>query len=74
MRGSKAKLVLNGKVVQDVDLGTLTQPAKRRGEGTEILPADPGAKRPRRSHIGLQDLSESGEVLMFRNIRIAEIR
>ena len=74
MRGARAKVTLNGKLVQDVDLGTLTQPAKRHGEGTEILPADPGAKRPRRGHIGFQDLSESGEVLMFRNIRIAELQ
>ena len=29
--------------------------------------------RPRRGHIGFQDLSESGEVLLFRNVRIAEL-
>jgi hypothetical protein len=74
MRGPIAKVELNGRIVQDVDLTTLTRPAKKHGVGTEILAADPGAKRPRQGHIGFQDLSESGEVLMFRNIRIAEIR
>jgi hypothetical protein len=45
-RGSKIKVWLNGKVVQDVDLATFTQPAKVHGKGTEVLcrprPGRPG--------------------------------
>jgi membrane-bound inhibitor of C-type lysozyme len=73
MRGAKVEVWLNRKLVQDVDLDTLTQPAKRHGEGQELLDAPSGAARPRRGHIGFQDLSESGEVLLFRNVRIAEL-
>jgi hypothetical protein len=73
MRGPNVKVWLNRKLVQDVDLDTLTKPAKRHGEGQELLDAPSGAARPRRGHIGLQDLSESGETLLFRNVRIAEL-
>lgn len=71
LRGSRVKAWLNGEQVQDVDLTTLTAPAKKHGKGQELLDATPGAKRPRRGHLGLQDLSDDGEVLLFRNIRIA---
>lgn len=74
MRGPDVKVWLNRKLVQDVNLDTLTKPAKRHGQGEELLDATPGAQRPRRGHIGLQDLSESGETLTFRNVRIAEIK
>ena len=73
LRGSKVKAWLNGEQIQDVDLSTLTAPAKKHGEGQELLDATPGAKRPLRGHIGFQDLSDDGEVLMFRNVRIAEL-
>jgi hypothetical protein len=73
MRGPKVKVWLNQKLVQDVDLDTLTKPAKKHGEGQELLDAPPGAKRPRRGHIGFQDLSESGEWLLFRNVQITEL-
>lgn len=72
-RGPKVKVWLNDFQVQDVDLSTFTQPAKKHGKGTEVLPAKPGAERPLRGHIGFQDLSDSGEVLMFRNVRIQEL-
>ena len=74
IRGSKVKVWLNQKLVQDVDLATLTRPAKKHGEGQELLDATPGSKRPLKGHIGLQDLSESGEWLMYRNVRIAELK
>lgn len=73
MRGPKVKVWLNQRLVQDVDLDTLTKPAKRHGEGQELLDATSGAKRPRRGHIGFQDLSESGESILFRNVQIAEL-
>ena len=71
MRGSKIKAWLNDELIHDVDAKTLTAPAKRHGKGQELLDAPPGAQRPLRGHIGFQDLSEDGEMLMFRNPRIA---
>jgi hypothetical protein len=73
MRGPKVKVWLNRKLVQDVNLDTLTKPAKRHGEGQELLDAPSGAARPRRGHIGFQDLSEADETLLFRNVQIAEL-
>jgi hypothetical protein len=73
MRGTKLKATLNDTVIHDIDLATLTKPAKRHGKGEEILPAEPAAKRPLRGHIGFQDLSEKGEVLMFRNVRVTPL-
>lgn len=69
-RGPKLKVWLNDFQVQDADLSQFTQPAKKHGKGTEVLPAKPGAERPLRGHIGFQDLSDSGDVLMFRNVTI----
>lgn len=70
VRGPRIKVWLNDFQVQDADLSKFTQPAKMHGKGTEVLPAKPGAQRPLRGRIGFQDLSDSGEVLMFRNVTI----
>ena len=72
-RGSMLKAWLNDVLIHDVDLDTLTAPAKRHGEGTALIEAMSGGKRPRRGHLGLQDLSENGEVLLFRNVKIAAL-
>jgi hypothetical protein len=74
MRGSKLEVWLNRKLVQDVDLVTLTHPARKYGKGQEMLDATPGAQRPLRGHIGFQDACGEGEDLMFRNVRIAELK
>lgn len=74
MRSSKVKVWLNHKLVQDVDLATLTQPPKKYGESQDLLDATPGAQRPLRGHIGFQDICGEGEDLMFRNVRIAELK
>jgi hypothetical protein len=71
LRGPHIKAWLNGEVIQDVDVSTLTAPAKRHGKGNELIDAPSGAERPRHGHIGFQDLSEDGEMLMFRNPRLA---
>ncbi len=71
MRGPKVKVTLNGVVIQDIDLDNFAQPARKHGEGMAFLPATPGKDRPRRGHIGFQDLGEARETLMFRNVRIA---
>jgi hypothetical protein len=44
MRGPKVKVWLNWKLVQDVDLDALTKPAKRHGEGQELLDAPSGPR------------------------------
>jgi hypothetical protein len=73
MRGARVRAWLNGVQIHDLDLDTLTAPARKHGQGMEFLDATPGAKRPRRGHIGLQDLSENREVLLFRNVTIAAL-
>jgi hypothetical protein len=73
MRGPKVKVWLNGEPVQDVDLDTLTAPAKKHGKGQELLEATPGARRPRKGRIGFQELSDDGEVLLFRALKIVAI-
>jgi hypothetical protein len=74
LRGPKVKVTLNGTTVQDIDLDSFTRPARKHGKGQEFLDATPGAQRPRRGHIGLQDLSENGEVLLFRNVKVTELK
>lgn len=74
MRSSKVKVWLNQKLVQDLDLATLTQPAKKHGEGQDLTGATPGAQRPLKGHIGFQDVCGEGEDLMFRNVEIAELK
>lgn len=73
MRGAKVKAWLNGEQVQDVDLDTLTAAAKKHGRGQELLDATPGAQRPRKGRIGFQDLSDDGEVLLFRGIKLVAL-
>jgi len=43
------------------------------GKGQNLVETTSGAKRPRRGHIGFQDLSETTETLQFRNVKIAEL-
>lgn len=73
MRGPKVKVWLNDALIQNIDLTNFRSPARKHGEGHEFLAATPGNERPRRGHIGFQDLSNVGEVLIFRNIRIAPL-
>lgn len=73
MRGSKIKVWLNDVLIQDIDLENFKSPARKHGEGHEFLAATPGIDRPRRGHIGFQDLSDDGEVLIFRKVRIAPL-
>jgi len=61
LRGSKVHVVLNGEVIQDVDLAEQTQPPAK---------GEPLAKRPRRGHIGFQELSRTGKHVQFRSVRI----
>jgi hypothetical protein len=67
LQGSRLKVKLNGETIHDLDLNEQTQEVKRH-DGRD---APPVKERPRRGHIGFQNLSRGeGEVL----IRGAEIR
>jgi hypothetical protein len=64
-RGAQITVELNGEQILDVNLDEQTTPT-RRHDGSEALPLK---DRPRRGHIGFQELSRSGHV-EIRNARI----
>jgi hypothetical protein len=64
-RGPQITVELNGEQILDVNLDEQTTPT-RRHDGSE---APPLKDRPRRGHIGFQELSRSGHV-EIRNARI----
>ncbi len=66
LRGPHLKVVLNGEVIHDLNLDEQKQTALRH-DGTEA----PAIKdRPRRGHIGFQELSRGEERVQIRNARI----
>lgn len=65
-QGPELKVVLNGTLILDVNLNRETQRPKRH-DGTEA----PALKdRPRRGHIGFQELSRDGSHVEIRNVRL----
>jgi hypothetical protein len=66
LRGPKLRVVLNGEVIHDLDLDKQEQIAKRH-DGTN---APPIKDRPRRGHIGFQNLSVGSEPVQIRKARI----
>ncbi len=69
LRGSKAKVTLNGKLVQDIDFDTFTEPVKRHnGED-----APPLKERPRRGRLGFQELSRDHGHVLIRHARIKDL-
>lgn len=78
LRGSHVKVVLNDRLIQDVDLNTQTNGVKRHDNSPAVALRD----RPRRGHIGFQELSRSPENapavdnndrVMIRNARLKEL-
>jgi hypothetical protein len=68
-RGSKVIVDLNGERILDVNLEEQTATVKRHnGED-----APPLKDRPRRGHIGFQELSRDGAHVQIRNARIREL-
>jgi hypothetical protein len=65
-RDALVKVVLNGKIVLDVNLGEQNQPTKRHDD----TDAPPLKDRPRKGHIGFQELSRAGGHVEIRNARI----
>jgi hypothetical protein len=68
LRGSHIKVVLNDQLIQDVDLNTQTNGVKRHDGSPAVALKD----RPRRGHIGFQELSRGNSQVMIRNARIKE--
>lgn len=66
LRGSRILVVLNGEKIQDVDLSAYAAPVKRH-DGTM---ASALKDRPRRGHIGFQELSRGSGSVLIRNARI----
>jgi hypothetical protein len=68
-RGANVKVVLNGETILDVDLDQQDQPTKRH-DGTD---APPLKERPRRGHIGFQELSRGGGQVEIRHARLRRL-
>lgn len=68
--GSRVVVLLNDTLILDLDLDQQTAPALRH-DGTQ---APPLRDRPRRGHIGFQELSRGGSHVQIRNARIRELR
>ena len=66
LKGSHIKVVLNDTLIQDLDLDKQQQAVKRH-DGTL---APPIKDRPRRGHIGFQELSRGGDHVQIRNAKI----
>jgi hypothetical protein len=69
LSGSKLRVLLNGQPIHDLDLERADQIAKRHNGTT----ARPLKDRPRRGHIGFQELSRGDERVQIRNARIKEL-
>ena len=68
--GPKVRVVLNGELIQQVDLDQYTEKVKRHnGEDAPSL-----KDRPRKGRIGFQELSRGGAHVEIRNVRIRELR
>jgi len=68
-KGPLVKVVLNGQVILDVNLDEQTTPTKKH-DGSD---APPLQERPRKGHIGFQELSRDGGHVEIRNARIKEL-
>lgn len=63
LAGAHMHVVLNGELILDVDLNEQTQAVKRHDDSA----APPIKDRPRRGHIGFQELSRGGSHVQIRN-------
>jgi hypothetical protein len=66
LKGSRLKVVLNGETIQDLNFDEQTQGVKRQN-GAD---APPVKDRPRKGHIGFQELSRGGDHVQIRSARI----
>jgi hypothetical protein len=70
LKGPKVKIALNGEVVQDIDLGGFDKTVPRH-DGS---PAPPLKDRPRKGHIGFQNLTRGDTPVLIRGARIKVIK
>jgi hypothetical protein len=69
LKGSRLRVVLNGELIQDIDLDEQEQTAQRHdGSG-----APPIKARPRRGQIGFQELSRGDGQVLIRNAQIRRL-
>lgn len=68
--GSKLKIVMNGETVQDIDLANFGETVLRH----DGKPAPALKDRPRRGHIGFQELSRDGSHVLIRGARVKELK
>jgi hypothetical protein len=66
LKGDHIKVVLNDEVIQDLNLNEQNQEVKRHNGAL----APPVKDRPRKGHIGFQELSRGGAHALIRNARI----
>jgi hypothetical protein len=69
LQGSRVWVRLNGTVIQDADLDTQTERVQRH-DGTWAVPLK---DRPRRGHLGFQDLSRGGTRVQIRAARVRSL-
>lgn len=68
-RGARVEVILNGEPILDVNLDQQTATVKRH-DGTDARPL---RDRPRRGHLGFQELSRDGSHVQIRNARLRVI-
>jgi hypothetical protein len=66
LKASSLRVRLNGELIHDLDLNKQDQIVKRH-DGSD---APPIKDRPRRGHIGFQELGRGGDRVQIRNVRI----
>jgi len=66
LKGPRLKVVLNDELIQDLDLTEQNQEVKRHDGSL----APPIKDRPRKGHIGFQELSRGEEHAQIRNVRL----
>jgi hypothetical protein len=69
LTGSKLKVVINGETIQDIDFTAFDQPVLRHDK----TPAPPLKDRPKKGHIGFQELSRDGSHVLIRGARVKEL-
>jgi hypothetical protein len=69
LKGSRLRVELNGELIQDIDLNQQDQSVKRH-DGSD---APPIKARPRRGHLGFQELSRGDGHVQIRKARIREL-
>ena len=65
-QGSRIKVELNGELIQDMNMDEQLEKVKRHDNSD----APPIKDRPRKGHIGFQELSRGAEHVLIRNARI----